>query len=137
MQLSDAQLDGAVLALRPDVVATVLDDGAVLLDLETKFFYTLNGSGWALTRLFEYGATTAGVERIAAEWGAGEDDAVRRFVAALRAYGLIEELGEGEEADVTVVAAPSPWSAPTVERQAEPLQRVIVSAFDPSIPLAE
>jgi hypothetical protein len=33
--------------------------------------------------------------------------------------------------------APVAWEPVKLERQAEPLQRVIVSAFDPSIPLAE
>jgi hypothetical protein len=32
---------------------------------------------------------------------------------------------------------PGPWAPPTLQKQAEPLQRVIVSAFDPSVPLAE
>ena len=40
------------LTLRPDVVATVLEDGAVLLDLETKYFYSVNPSGWAILQLF-------------------------------------------------------------------------------------
>ena len=38
-------------AFRPDVVATVLDDGAILLDLETKFFYELDATAWALASL--------------------------------------------------------------------------------------
>jgi hypothetical protein len=29
------------------------------------------------------------------------------------------------------------WTEPVIERQAEPLQGLISSAFDPSIPLAE
>lgn len=137
MQLSETSLDRAAFALRPDVVATVLDDGAVLLDLETKYFYALNASGWSLAQLFESGATAADAERFARASGAAPDDGVRRFVTALVDYGLVEEIAEGAEADVTVVAAPARWSPPTVERQAEPLQQVIASAFDPSMPLAE
>ncbi len=34
--------DEAAFRLRPDVVATVLDGGALLLDLESKYFYLLN-----------------------------------------------------------------------------------------------
>ena len=88
-----------MLSLRPDVVATGLDAGAVLLDLDTKYFYALNASGWALVQLFEAAASF---------------DEARAFALACGAPD-----GDG------------------VERQAEPLQQVIVSAFDPSIPLAE
>jgi hypothetical protein len=29
------------------------------------------------------------------------------------------------------------WSTPTIEKYSKPLQRIMTSAFDPSIPLAE
>src|SRR5262245_56392860 len=45
------------LSLQPHVVTTVIDDGAVLFDLETKYFYRLNATGWAMVKMFEDGAT--------------------------------------------------------------------------------
>jgi hypothetical protein len=136
--ISDTSTEPVVLALRPDVVATILDDGAVLLDLETKYFYALNPSAWSLVQLFESGASVADVERRAQTWGAPSDGSIRAFVEELLGHGLLETTG-AESPGVEAVAqeAPPAWTPPTVERQAEPLQHVIVSAFDPSIPLAE
>ena len=126
----------AVLALRPDVVATVLDDAAVLLDLETKYFYQLNASGWALVQLFEAGASTDDVEAQAKRWGAPATE-TRRFIDELCAARLLEPIDDEPIASESGIVPPQPWTPPTVERQAEPLHQVIVSAFDPSIPMAE
>jgi len=135
VNLSPAVEQTDILALRADVVATVLEDGAVLLDLQTKYFYALNGSAWAILQRFEAGATVAEVEAFARSCGAPDDDGVRSFVAAVRAYDLLEAADSA--ADAEPMPPPRIWNAPTVERQAEPLQRVLVSAFDPSIPLSE
>jgi hypothetical protein len=122
-------------ALRSDVVATVLDEGAVLLDLESKYFYALNASGWALVQLFEAGTIPEAALRQCDAWsdGTGRVEA-EQFVDVLVAEGLIEPC---DAAGACEVVPPRPWTAPAIEKQAEPLQRVIVSAFDPSIPLAE
>jgi hypothetical protein len=123
-------------ALRPDVVATILDHGALLLDLESKYFYLLNPSGWAVTQLFEEGASLDhAVGRVRA-WGGGEADvaSVRDLIERLRGERLIEPAATLANVSGT---KPEPWEPVTFERQAEPLQKVIVSAFDPSIPLAE
>jgi hypothetical protein len=123
-------------ALRPDVVATILDHGALLLDLDSKYFYLLNPSGWAVTQLFEEGASLEhALDRVRA-WGGGDADlaAVRDMVERLRGENLIEPAAAVANVPGT---APEPWELVTFERQAEPLQKVIVSAFDPSIPLAE
>jgi len=123
------------LVLRSDVVATVLDDGAVLLDLESKYFYALNPSGWALVRLFEAGSTLDEAIRRSREWsgGDGRRDA-EKLVKTLVDEALVEPCPAPVDSEFE---PPQPWSPPTIEKQAEPLQRVIVSAFDPSIPLAE
>jgi hypothetical protein len=123
-------------ALRPDVVATILDHGALLLDLDSKYFYLLNPSGWAVTQLFENGASLEHAMERSRAWGANDADngAVGKMVERLVAERLIEP------ADVIANdsgEAPAAWQPVSLERQAEPLQRVIVSAFDPSIPLAE
>jgi hypothetical protein len=123
-------------ALRPDVVATILDHGALLLDLDSKYFYLLNPSGWAVTQLFEEGASLEHTLGRVREWGATEADlaGVRDLVERLRSERLIEPAATLANVSGT---RPDPWVPVTLERQAEPLQKVIVSAFDPSIPLAE
>jgi hypothetical protein len=130
-------------ALRPDVVATVLDHGALLLDLESKYFYLLNPSGWAMTQLFETPTSIDDVVASCRAWGApdGDIEGIRTTVDQM----ISERLLEPTPSNSAVVNGHAPtngmsgtdWEPVKMERQAEPLQRVIVSAFDPSIPLAE
>ena len=125
------------LALRPDVVATALEREAVLLDLETKYFYSVNRPGWAITQLFESGSTRENAVHRAAEWGASstELDAVEAFVGRLIAEKLVQpQVTPGIDADVTFEGE---WTAPVIDKHKEPLQRVMISAFDPTLPLAE
>jgi hypothetical protein len=123
------------MSLRSTISAGVLDDGAVLLDLESKYFYVLNATGWAITRLFESGASVDDALRAADRWGAPDDASISAFVAQLREFDLLEPAASPEAA--AKVPWSGPWTTPTIERQAEPLQNVMVTAFDPSIPLAE
>ena len=135
MLAHDTTSDSSRLSLRDTVSVGVLDDGAVLLDLESKYFYVLNATGWALTQSFESGASADEVRQLARTWGAADDASVDAFVTQLRDFGLLEP---GTAADgAPDVRFERPWSPPTIERQAEPLQNVMVTAFDPSIPLAE
>jgi hypothetical protein len=125
----------SLMSLRSTISAGVIDDGAVLLDLESKYFYVLNGTGWAITRLFESGASVDDALRTARQWGAPDDASVTAFITQLKEFDFFEPAGSPETAEE--VPWSGPWTAPTVERQAEPLQNVMVTAFDPSIPLAE
>lgn len=129
-------LDGTAYALRPDVVATVLDQGALLLDLESKYFFLLNPSGWAVTQLFEDGTTLEHALERCRAWGAPEADlaGVSAAVDQMFREGL---LAPSSPDLLPLGEPPGEWQPVRFERQAEPLQRVIVSAFDPSIPLAE
>ena len=124
---------------RPDVVATVLEDGAVLLDLETKYFYRLNRTGWVIAALFESGATIDEVWAHCRSLGApsSHDPAVISLITALSRDKLIEASSTPRNELPNRETPPLLWSPPTIERQAEPLQRVIISAFDPSVPLVE
>lgn len=123
---------------RPDVVATVLDDGAVLLDLETKYFYRLNRTAWAIAQLFESGATLQEVQAYCKVLGAAASDAaaITALIGVLSRDNLIEA-SSAQWSPQNQPTSSIPWSTPTIEKQAEPLQRVITSAFDPSVPLAE
>jgi hypothetical protein len=121
------------LALRGDVVATVLEDGALLLDLDTKYFFLLNHSAWAVVQLFEAGTTAGHAHDVCVAAGAdgGEVDGL---VSLLLSEGVIEPAAADARPALELSA---PWAPPSVEKQDEPLQRVIVNAFDPTIPLAE
>lgn len=124
---------------RPDVVATVIEDGAVLLDLETKYFYRLNRTGWAIAQLFESGATMQDVYAYCQALGAPASDqvSVSALIDMLLRDHLIEASDGQAQSNLNEQVAAIDWSAPTIEKQAEPLQRVIISAFDPSVPLVE
>lgn len=126
----------AAYRLRPDVVATVLDQGALLLDLDSKYFYLLNTPGWSVVQLFEEGATIGHAQARAQAWGASPADAagVVEMINRMTAERLLEPTAAPANA---AGDAPPAWQPVSLERQAEPLQKVIVSAFDPSIPLAE
>jgi hypothetical protein len=127
----------ATWALRPDVVATVVEDGAVLLDLESKYFYSVNATGWAMLRLFEAGATREHAEERCKGWGApdSDGDAIARFLDLLLEEHLVE--ANGAPPQTPEVAVQGGWSAPKIEKHKEPLQKIMTSAFDPSLPLAE
>lgn len=122
--------------LRPTLVATVVEDGAVLLDLDSKYFYALNESAWTIVQLFE--TTAASVDAVIAQcarWGAKDDAAVRGFLEQLTEERIVEEGGAADA--LPQVPFKGEWRSPVMRRQAEPLQNIVTSAFDPSIPLAE
>jgi hypothetical protein len=123
-------------SLRSSLIATVVEDGAVLLDLETKYFYQLNASAWAVAQLFESGgATLADVEAACRNWGAPDaTTAACEIVERFEREGLIEPAAP---ARVIAPAFEGTWVPPALARQSEPLQALVTSAFDPSIPLAE
>jgi len=133
----ESDLENRCWRLRPDVVATVLNEGAVMLDLESKFFFSANSSAWAIAEMFETGATLREVHEACARWGAVNGDTllIDQLVRQMAAEGLIKPV------DGTVVPAqPGPvraWVAPSLKKHREPLQRIMVSAFDPGLPLAE
>jgi len=123
--------------LRSDVVSTVLNDGAVILDLRTKFFFSLNASGWAIAQMFETGATRSEVLAASLTWGAGNADhpGIHGLIDQMIAEQLVEPAPDAApaRAEVTLKA----WTPPLLSKNREPLQRIMVSAFDPGLPLAE
>ena len=123
--------------LRPDVVSTVFDDGAVILDLRTKFFFSLNASGWAIAQMFETGATRSEVLAASPRWGADSADhaGINAIIDQMIAEQLLEP-ASGHAAAPVEVSLPG-WKPPRLSKHREPLQRIMVSAFDPGLPLAE
>jgi len=132
-----AESEKPTLALRAEVVVTVLEDEAVLLDLETKYFYSVNATGWAIVQLFEQGTTRESVLDQCHAWGAGSDDIepIVRFIDLVAAERLAVPVNGSEPTGP--VTAPRAWVPPVIQKHKEPLQRVMISAFDPTMPLAE
>ena len=92
-----------ILSVPPDVVSTVLDDGAVLLNLATGQYYSLDVVGARMwTLLTEHGQVELAVQTMVAEYEVGEDE-VRRDM--LR---LIEELAEQGLLKAEANASPKP-----------------------------
>ena len=125
------------LTLRPDVVVSVMEDGAVLLDLATKYFYSVNSSGWAIVQMFENSASIEEVKMKCHAWAGGDKDsaAIDVFIETLLNENLV-----GTALDSVTphdAKLDGDWSRPSIEKHKEPLQRIMTSAFDPSIPLAE
>jgi hypothetical protein len=87
--------------------------------------------------MFETGCSIDKVISHCPEWSGTNqtDPAVLDFIEALVDENLIEiseQIIPGEE-----VAFKATWEAPTIEKQKEPLQKIMTSAFDPTMPLAE
>ena len=127
------------LVLRPDVAVAVLEDGAVLLDLESKYFFSVNSSGWAIIRLFERGSNLDRVRAQCRAWNrvSENDREAEAFLQRLIKERLIIRDDGNHRPPNTEEPLQCSWSAPTMEKHAKPLQRIMTSAFDPSIPLAE
>lgn len=137
--MSEAQyaVDTRAYCLRPDVVSTVMEKGAVLLDLTSKYFYSVNETGWFVVECLESGASKADILEICASCGMPESLApsVEAFVDTLEGFGLLDSANDPLSS--TDAAYSGDWEAPRVEQQPEPLQGIMASAFDPSLPLAE
>lgn len=131
-------IGAASFALRPSVVVTVIEDGAVLLDLDTKYFFRLNASAWALVSSFELDATSYErlCDRAVALGAPSAESSVFSLLRTLESHGLVEA---APSASSSLDGAPfdGPWSEPRIDVQSEPLQSIVTSAFDPSVPLAE
>ena len=136
MSATGAAVIPQCIVLRPTLVATVIEDGAVLLDLDSKYFYALNQSAWAILQLCE--TACAAPEDILERcklWGANDQSQIRNFLLDLLSHAIVEPGAERE--GLPDVRFHGVWTPPLIERQAEPLQTIVTSAFDPSIPLAE
>ena len=81
----------------PSVVFTDLEDGsAVLLDLESKFYYSLNETGCLMWQVFDGKPPIPVenlVERLVGEYEVAEEDArrdIEEFISDLAKEGLVE-----------------------------------------------
>jgi hypothetical protein len=133
------------LARNPDVECTELADGAVLLNMETRLYYSLNQTGLELWNATD-GAN--GPEQVAKRLTeAFEIDeqaalgAVASFMPELERERLVVELAEQAVPPVPTAEGPDgprrTFEQPQLIKHDEPLHEVANTPFDPQLPLAE
>ncbi len=128
----------------PEVVATELEEGAVLLNMATSFYYSLNEPGAEIWRGLASGEEPAALaERLAASFEVEPEraaEAAASFVAELEGEGLVVH-GDGASRPASranaSVGRRQPFSDPELVKHDEPLHEVSMSPFDPQLPLAE
>jgi hypothetical protein len=131
----------------PEVVYSEMEDGAVLLNLESRFYYSLDAAGLEVWKAVDEAAGPADLVRaLLTRFDATEDVAdarVRQFVAALQAERLVlpaeaSEAGSQRAKPATVAdGRRPPLTGPSLVKHAEPLHEMSPHPFDPQLPLAE
>jgi hypothetical protein len=120
----------------PDVVCSVLQDGGVLFDLSTKQYYALNPSGLLAWQYLEDGGDLAALAAWLESRGTAQPG-LDRFANALLKHGLAEQGAPAADAGTPEPAIAGPWTTPTVTPHGTPLSQVILSPFDPTVPIPE
>jgi Coenzyme PQQ synthesis protein D (PqqD) len=128
----------------PEVECTELADGAVLLNMDTRLYYSLNGSGLELWNASEGAEGPDQVaKRLTEALEVDEQTAsgvVSRFLPELERERLV--LTSDQQPEVPASApptpdAPRPFEEPQLIKHDEPLHDVANTPFDPQLPLAE
>jgi hypothetical protein len=129
------------LARNPQVVCTVVEDGAVLLNMETRLYYSLNEPALDLWNLVDQAGTPEGLAQLVSTQFAVDSQRAKvttsEFFAELERERLV-----GPAEGNAPAAAPAPGEKraladPELVRHDEPLHEVTTSPFDPQLPLAE
>jgi coenzyme PQQ synthesis protein D (PqqD) len=146
----------ARLSRHPDVVHTELEDGAVLLHLGTRFYYSLNEAGRVIWSLLESSDDPAEIaSQLQDRYQLTQDRAsaaVSRLLSQLEREQLIVPSPDGgtgdrgrvsglpaaERTDVArATAKAAAFGEPELIKHDEPLHEVVMNPFDPQLPLAE
>ena len=133
-----------------EVVETVLEDGAVLLNLKTRFYYSLNKVGYRIWQLLDVAESSEDLsQKVAAEYQAEGNqvkESVSNFLGELEREQLVtvHEDGmekrqevQGSDGTNTNSAEKKPFTQPELIKHDEPLHEVVQNPFDPQLPLAE
>jgi hypothetical protein len=138
----------AWLARNPDVVSTELERGAILLNLGTRLYYTLNDVGLVIWRsVTSAGSPDTIVNALRARYEVDEDTAqgaVSRMIEAFERAQLVVAANrnavagsDGSGWEDSTGRAKRQFSQPTLVRHDEPLHEVSISPYDAQLPLAE
>lgn len=129
----------------PEVVYTELDEGAVLLNMETRLYYSLDEAGVVIWKaLDEPAEQEALAQALAARFAVDAEHArhaASRFLDELQRERLAVPGPEGSTSEPAIQPASEmrrlPFAEPQLIRHDEPLHEVSLSPFDPQLPLAE
>ena len=139
----------AWLTKHSEVVYTDLEEGAVVLNLETGFYYSLNEIGKVVWRLVDSAGSLEDLIQKLQDWcevDAGQAKiSLSRFLQELEMENLVmkdlEGTGGTHQNDGGQLEKPPRTKMPFVEpellKHDEPLHEVVMNPFDPQLPLAE
>lgn len=127
------------LAANPDVLFSDLGEGGILFDLNSKRYFSLNASASAAWSYLEAGGSLAELERSLRNAQPVPDTGDAYGLGEFAAFLVREKLAEPGSA---TVAVPVPsladaWERPRIEPHGNPLSDVILSPFDPTVPIPE
>jgi Coenzyme PQQ synthesis protein D (PqqD) len=133
------------LARNPEVECTELADGAVLLHMETRLYYSLNQTGLELWNAADGASGPEEVaKRLTEAFEVDEPaalDAVSSFMPELERERLVVESAEQEDGSAPTAESPDgprrTFEQPQSIKHDEPLHEVANTPFDPQLPLAE
>jgi hypothetical protein len=129
----------------PDVVCSELEEGAVVLNMQTRLYYSLNATALEIFRLLAGGADEVALAReVESRFEVGEEQAraaLSGFLAQLVAEGLVTDTGVAGGGPLPEPekrgGGRRPFAPPSLLRHDEPLHEVSTAPFDPQLPLAE
>ncbi|GAB4461873.1 MAG: PqqD family protein [Anaerolineae bacterium] len=110
---------------QPTVIGEVIDDEAIIVNLDSGAYYSLRGTGAAIWQMIEQGSTVAHmVEQLARHYATNAatiEAGVTALVTELQAEQLIVAVADGVQADAAPPAplppAPAgPFDAPVLEK---------------------
>ena len=138
----------AWLMKHPEVVYTDLEDGAVLLHLQTRFYYSLNEVGKSIWRMLDTSESADDlVEKLMAEYDVDEGQTKEKmstFLQELQREQLTVphdgEVGSQPGGGIGWTSSSQekkPFAEPELIKHDEPLHEVVMNPFDPQLPLAE
>ena len=128
--------------ISPDVVFSDLLDGGVLFDLNSKQYFALNTSGSIVWKVLESGGRLDSLEgrlrTIYPTQDTRDPFGLQAFAEALRRAALATTADIGTNGEVMQAESlPTEWTLPSIERHGNPLAEVILSPFDPTVPIPE
>lgn len=131
-------------AKHPEVIYTELEDGAVLLHLESGFYYSLDTVGLEIWRQLNAGVPLEAIAPALAQRFDVDPDAAETAVAAFVDELVHERVIAPSDAAAQAVALAAaagstraPFRSPVIVKHDEPLHQVSTHPFDPQLPLAE
>jgi hypothetical protein len=123
----------------PDVLFSDLGEGGILFDLNTKQYFSLSPSAATAWNYLDAGGSLAELEAgLAAHTPSGDGTdpyGLRSFAALLSQHRLVEAGQPAGPAPLPTV--PAVWERPRAEEHGNPLSEVILSPFDPTVPIPE